>query len=252
MKQNRLLFGLIGFPLGHSFSAAWFNKKFILAGDTEKEYRLFPLQTLHDFPALLHDFPELSGLNVTIPYKEAIIPFLDEIDETARLIGAVNTIRITRASGIIRTKGFNTDAPAFLQTLSDQIPEGPALILGTGGASRAVAYALQERNRRFSFVSRKKTGAGIISYEDLTRELITEHRFIINTTPTGMYPDTDKCPTIPYQFLTADHLLYDLIYNPEVTRFMSNGNAMHARTLNGMQMFNNQAELAFNIFLGCD
>jgi shikimate dehydrogenase len=251
MKKNRLLFGLIGFPLGHSFSATWFNKKFILAGDTGKEYRLFPLQTLHEFPALLAGFPELTGLNVTIPYKEAIIPFLDEIDETARLIGAVNTIRITRANGIIRTKGFNTDAPAFLQTLSEQIPEGDALILGTGGASRAVAYALKEKNRRFSFVSRNKTRPGIITYEDLTRELIREHRFIINTTPMGMYPETDRCPSIPYQFLTADHFLYDLIYNPEVTRFMSNGNAMQARTMNGMQMFYNQAELAFNIFVGC-
>jgi shikimate dehydrogenase len=250
MGKGTQLFGLIGFPLGHSFSAGYFNEKFRLAGDSGQEYRLFPLQNLDEFPGLLAAHPELAGLNVTIPYKENIIPYLNEIDETARLIGAVNTVVIIRAKRMTITRGFNTDAPGFLHTLSDRVPAGPALILGTGGASRAVAYALHEKNTRFTFVSRAKKGPGIISYGELTRELINEHLFIINTTPAGMYPDTDQCPPIPYQFLTSGHFLYDLIYNPEETLFIQRGKAMKASTLNGMQMLINQAELSFKIFAG--
>ena len=245
-----VLFGLIGFPLGHSWSSGWFNEKFSSAGNEEKEYRLFPIENIDKFPGLLVKYPELAALNVTIPYKEKILPFLNELDETARSIGAVNTIRIIRNNGKILTKGFNTDAPGFLQTLTDRIPQGPALILGAGGAAKAVAYALKEKNIASTFVSRKKQGRGIISYQDISYDIISHHQLIINATPLGMYPDTDKFPPIPYHFISSDHYLYDLIYNPKETRFMKLGRAMKAQTRNGMQMFMNQAELSYNIFLG--
>ena len=245
-----VLFGLIGFPLGHSWSAVYFNKKFKAEGDAGKAYRLFPLKNLDEFPALLTEYPELGGLNVTIPFKEKIIPYLDELDETARLIGAVNVIKITRTNRIIHTKGFNTDAPGFLQTLTASMPGGHALILGTGGGAKAVAYAFTEKNIMFQFVSRNTRGPGIISYNDLTFDLIRNHLLIVNATPLGLYPGIGKFPPIPYQHLTGDHFLYDLIYNPEETEFMKRGKSMNARTMNGLQMLINQAELSNSIFVG--
>ena len=242
------LLGLIGFPLSHSWSPGWFNEQFRLAGDQKKEYRLFPLSNIDEFPRLIAAYPELTGLNVTIPYKEKIIPYLDELDETARLIGAVNTIRITRKNGTILTKGFNTDAPGFLQTLTDRVLQHKALILGTGGGAKAVAYSLQKKNIPFTFVSRKKVGSGIISYPDLTFNGIREHLLIINTTPLGMYPDTDQFPPIPFHYLSENHYLYDLIYNPEESEFIKKGKAMNAQAMNGLQMLINQAVLALRIF----
>ena len=242
-----MLLGLIGFPLDHSWSASYFNEKFRKEGVSDKEYRLFPLPSPDDFPALLKSHPDLTGLNVTIPFKERIIPYLDDLDETARQIGAVNTIRILLENGSIRTTGFNTDAPGFLMTL-DLVPAGNALILGTGGASKAVAYALKRKNIRFSFVSRKSNGPGIISYDELTVEVMHSNKLIINTTPVGMFPAQDQMPSIPYNFLTGDHFLYDLIYNPEETGFIKQGKLRNARTMNGMQMLINQADLAYQIF----
>jgi len=242
-----LLLGLIGFPLDHSWSATYFNEKFRKDGHPDKEYRLFPLTSPDEFPALLESYPDLTGLNVTIPFKEKIIPYLDDLDETARQIGAVNTIRIQREKGNIRTTGFNTDAAGFLRTL-DQVPAWNALILGTGGASKAVAYALKSKNIQFSFVSRKSNGPGIISYDKLTIEVMHYNKLIINTTPVGMYPNQDQIPPIPYDYLTGDHFLYDLIYNPEETGFIKQGKLRNTRTMNGMQMLINQAELAYQIF----
>ena len=250
MEKRTVLWGLIGFPLGHSWSSGWFNERFRSTGDEDKEYRLFPLENIDKFPGLLVKYPELAGLNVTIPYKEKILPFLNELDETARSVGAVNTIRIIRNNGMILTKGYNTDAPGFLQTLLDTIPQGPALILGTGGAAKAVAYALKKKSIPCTFVSRNKQGKEIISYQDLSSEIISHHQLIINATPLGMYPDTDKFPPIPYHFLSSGHCLYDLIYNPEETRFMKFGSAMKTQTRNGMQMLVNQAELSYKIFFG--
>ena len=248
MEQEKLLFGLIGFPLGHSWSAGYFNEKFRSTGEAGKEYRLFPLESLNEFQGLLAKFPALAGLNVTIPFKEKIIPYLDELDDTARSIGAVNTIRIIRKNGMILTKGFNTDAPGFLQTLSVKIPQGPALILGTGGGAKAVAHALNGKNITYTFVSRKNTGPGIVTYHDLSPDLIREHLLIINTTPLGMFPDTGKFPPIPYLHLTEAHFLYDLIYNPEETEFIRRGKAMKSQTMNGSQMLQNQADLSYRIF----
>jgi shikimate dehydrogenase len=246
------LFGLIGFPLVHSFSADYHNEKFKSAGGDCKEYRLFPLENIEGFPRLLLRYPELSGLNVTIPYKKIIIPYLDDLDDISRSTGAVNVIKITRKDGNLRTKGFNTDCLGFMQTFSDRMPPGPALILGTGGGAKAVAYALKENSIPFFFVSRKNKGYNIISYDDLTSGTIRNHPFIINSTPLGMFPDTGRFPPIPYHYLSAEHYLYDLIYNPGETEFLKRGKAMNAQTRNGMQMFLNQAELSSNLFLGTD
>jgi shikimate dehydrogenase len=242
--------GLIGYPLSHSWSADYFNEKFRNTGKKGYEYRLFPLTDIGQFPALLSNNPQLMGLNVTIPFKERIIPFLDELDPTAREIGAVNTIVIERDNGLIRTKGFNTDAGGFYITLKDQIKQCNALILGTGGASKAVAFALGKLQIPCSFVSRTKTGPNIHSYNKLTVELIYSNKLIINTTPLGMYPELTLFPDIPYQGITKDHLLYDLIYNPEETHFLKQGRYMNARTMNGRNMLINQAELAYRIFQG--
>ncbi|MCX6305751.1 MAG: shikimate dehydrogenase [Bacteroidetes bacterium] len=252
MGKGMVILGLIGFPLDHSWSPQWFQEKFRSTGNNHAEYRLFPLKNVSEFPILLAKYPELAGLNVTIPHKEKILPYLDELDATARLIGAVNTIQITRMNGIVLTKGFNTDAPGFSRTLTDHVPRGPALVLGTGGGSKAVAHVLQEKNIPHIFVSRNKTGPGIISYEDLTFEVISNHLLIINTTPVGMFPDTHLFPPIPYHMLTGAHCLYDLIYNPAETEFMKRGKTMKARAVNGMQMLVNQAELSYNIFFGKD
>jgi shikimate dehydrogenase len=248
MEQSEVLFGLIGFPLGHSWSAAWFNEKFRKTGEKGKEYRLFPLHDLCEFEALLRRFPTLSGLNVTIPYKEKIIPYLDELDETARSIGAVNTIKVNRSNGIINTIGYNTDAPGFLQTLTDTIPQSDALILGTGGAAKAIACALNIKKIPFTFVSRNKQGKGIISYQDLSVEIIQRHLLIINATPLGTFPDTNQFPPIPYNHLSSKHFLYDLTYNPPETEFLKHGHAMNTRIKNGERMLINQAELSYQIF----
>ncbi|MCX6267036.1 MAG: shikimate dehydrogenase [Bacteroidetes bacterium] len=247
-EQSTALLGLIGYPLGHSWSAGYFNEKFRSAGDAESRYALFPLENPDELPGLLEKYPKLTGLNVTTPFKETIIPFLDELDETAGLIGAVNTIKVDREHGLIHTKGFNTDTTGFLQTIKDHTPQTDALILGTGGAAKAVAYALKEKNIPFKFVSRKKKGSGIISYQDLTFDVISNHLLIINATPLGMYPTTDYFPPIPYHFLACRHCLYDLIYNPEETIFLKRGKAMKTQTFNGLQMLINQAELSYQIF----
>jgi shikimate dehydrogenase len=249
MNRGEMLFGLIGFPLHHSWSATYFNDKFSRDGDIDKEYRLFPLESISEFHEFLRRNPTLSGLNVTIPYKVKIIPYLDALDETARLIGAVNTIMILRDKERILTKGYNTDAAGFFQTINDQTIEGPALILGTGGAAKAVAHALNMKNIRFTFVSRQPLTPSVISYAELTKAMMESHPFIINTTPLGMHPDTGSCPPVPYHFLTAGHFLYDLVYNPVETEFLKRGKSMNAVTRNGLQMLINQAELSLRIFL---
>ena len=224
VKETDLtLYGLIGFPLGHSWSAEWFNERFRRTGDFHKSYHLYPLEDIREFPGLLHSQPLLGGLNVTIPYKEQVIPLLDELDPEARAIGAVNTIRIYRVSGKPVTKGFNTDAPGFLQTLTPAMTSGRALVLGTGGASRAVAHALAGEAVPVTFVSRLKKGPGIISCQELTKEVMESHPLIVNATPIGMYPEIDDYPPIPYHFLNEGHFLYDLVYNPEITGFIKQG-----------------------------
>ena len=248
METGKNMLGLIGYPLGHSWSAVWFNEKFRKEGEVNWSYHLFPLTTILELPSLIVSIPELTGLNVTIPYKEQIIPLLDELDPVALEIGAVNTVCITRTGGRIHTKGYNTDAEGFLQTLPAGISAIRALILGTGGASKAVAWGLKLKGIPFSFVSREKTGTGILSYRNLTEEVVSGHHLIINTTPMGMFPTIEQYPPIPYHLLTGNHFLYDLVYNPGETMFLKMGKERHTGTCNGMEMLITQAELAWNIF----
>ncbi len=246
------LFGLIGYPLSHSFSKKYFNEKFVREGmDSTHYYELFPIEKMDVFPQLLKDNPQLVGLNVTIPYKQQVTSFLDDISEEARAMGAVNTIVVKNG----RTIGYNTDVFGFEVSLFNKLEEAEidpsaALILGTGGAAKAVAYVLQKRNIPFYFVSRNARKRNILGYGDLTQKIIEDHPLIINTTPLGMYPKIDTLPDIPYQFLGENHLLFDLVYNPEETAFLKRGIEQNASTLNGLEMLHLQAEKAWSIWTG--
>jgi shikimate dehydrogenase len=237
------VFGIIGYPLSHSFSPAYFKKKFE-AGHIDAAYNAFPLGNIEELPALLEKNNKLHGLNVTIPYKESVIKYLDETDVMAGTIGAVNCIAIK--SG--RTKGYNTDVIGFEKSLAPllQSHHRHAFILGTGGASKAVAFVLNKLGISFQKVSRELTGA--LHYDDITPELIKHHTLIINTTPLGMYPNTDTFPKLPYEAIGRQHLLYDLIYNPEETKFLSLGEKQGAVIKNGFEMLEIQAEESWRIW----
>lgn len=236
------LFGLIGFPLAHSFSEKYFSEKFKKENITDCRFKNFPLRTIEEFPALIRNEPALCGLNVTIPYKESVIKYLDDLDEDAKKIGAVNCIKISQ-----KLTGYNTDSFAFEQSLKPLLkPEHrQALILGTGGAAKAVSFILDGAKIRFRFVSRTK---GDFSYSELNRQILSDSLLIINTTPLGMFPETNACPDIPYQFLTPRHLLYDLIYNPEETLFLKKGKEKGTQIKNGLEMFRLQAEKTWEIW----
>ena len=240
------LYGLIGFPLTHSFSKKYFTEKFQRENITDSNYENFPLLSLDEFPGLIHSHPELKGLNVTIPYKEQMLKFLDEIDEAAKEIGAVNTIKI--ADG--KLKGFNTDYLGFMQSIIKILEphHSHALILGTGGSSKAVGYGLKKMGIDFHYVSRNPEQLEELNYSELDKDAIRSHKLIINTTPLGMFPDVDQCPPISYEFLTASHLLYDLIYNPEETLFLKKGKEQMAKTENGLEMLQLQAERSWEIW----
>ncbi len=240
------IYGLIGFPLSHSFSPAYFRKKFA-EQHTDAVYDTFPLTSIDQFPGLLTEHPGICGLNVTIPYKEAIIPFLHEIDSVAHSVGAVNCINLK--DGI--RKGYNTDVAGFEQSLIPilESQHTQALILGTGGSSKAVAYVLKQLGIPFHKVSRTAED-GCITYAQLTADVIAQHTLIINTTPLGMYPNIDAAPAIPYHALTTHHLLYDLIYNPEETKFLAEGKKYGAAVKNGFEMLQLQAEAAWDIWTG--
>src|SRR5688572_903802 len=221
-------FGLIGFPLTHSFSQKYFSEKFKRESISDAEFKNFPLENINDFPALIKSHPSLCGLSVTIPYKEDIIKFLDKRDAFAKAIGAVNCIKVGPIS-VDRPPtlfGFNTDVYGFEKSLKPLLKKNynNALVLGTGGAAKAVAYVLQNLGIAYSFVSRnQQPAASSSSYSDLNKEIISAHTLIINTTPLGMFPHIDSCPSIPYEHLTEKHLLYDLVYNPEETLFLRKG-----------------------------
>ncbi|MCS6794783.1 MAG: shikimate dehydrogenase [Raineya sp.] len=238
--------GLIGYPLTHSFSKKYFEEKFVRENLTNYCYDLYPLQNIGEFPQILKQNPELIGLNVTIPYKEKIIPFLDEISENTQKIGAVNTIALQKGKKI----GYNTDYEGFLKSLQnflDGYVPTQALILGTGGASKAVQAVLQHLQIPFQVVSRNKNPQNL-TYNELSAEIIMQTQLIINTTPLGMYPDTHTYPPIPYESITENHFLYDLVYNPETTLFLQKGKEQKAHTKNGLEMLSLQAEAAWNIW----
>lgn len=237
-------YGLIGKPLTHSFSPDFFREKFRREG-IDAAYTAYPLETIDAFPELLRAHPELAGLNVTIPYKTAVIPFLDQVSEAAGKIGAVNCIRIEDGKCL----GYNTDWAAFTDSLAPLLKpyHRQALILGNGGAAKAVAFGLQQLNIPFRIVSRGHD-SNALSYRDVTPQLLQTHYLLINTTPLGMYPDEDRMPELPYYQLTSRHLLYDLIYNPAKTKFLQAGEAQGATTCNGLEMLQLQAEASWRIW----
>ena len=242
------MYGLIGKKIGHSFSADFFNKKF-KEEKIPETYNLFPLANINELPDLLLNHPDLKGLNVTIPYKQEVIPFLSHISEEAAEIGAINVIKIERIDNEISLSGFNSDAIGFQESLIPLLNKDiqKALVLGTGGASKAVVYILKKLNIHPTLVSRNPK-MGQLGYNDLNEKIIKENLLIVNTTPLGMFPDTDDYPPIPYQFLTKNHICYDVIYNPEMTQFMIKSNKMGAKVKNGLEMLRLQAIAAWDIW----
>lgn len=238
-------YALVGKNIAYSFSRNYFKEKFKREGITNSQYINFDIQSLEQLPELLLTTPNVKGLNVTIPYKREIIPFLQAIDPTAEAIGAVNTIKIT-PQGLI---GFNTDCYGFSESLRPLLHphHTQALILGTGGASGAVAYALKQLGIGYRFVSRTPR-EGQLSYNQLTPEILQTHQLIINCTPLGTYPTVDEYPPIPYQYITSAHLLYDLIYNPPQTAFLAQGVQRGATTTNGQRMLELQAEKSWELW----
>ena len=245
MKQ----YGLIGKTLSHSFSKKYFEEKF-KRENINAVYENFELNDISQVEGLFSIHSNLCGLNVTIPYKEQIIPYLDEIDEQAQKIGAVNTIYIDKEIG--KMKGYNTDVYGFKQSLKPFLENQHqrALILGTGGASKAVAYVLNELGITTAFVSRTPQSENQLSYDELNENILASFLLIVNTTPLGTFPNVDEKPTINYDAITPNHLLYDLVYNPAETAFLKEGKKRGALTINGEQMLQLQAEKAWEIWGG--
>ncbi len=238
-------YGLAGRNIAHSFSPAYFKNKFQREG-IKADYLLFDIETVDEIKSILKAHPTLKGFNVTIPYKKEIIPLLNRLSPEAKAVGAVNTVKITKAG----LEGFNTDVAGFRASfkplVEDRLPL-KALVLGTGGASKAVAFVLEELSIPYQLVSRVKY-KNTITYSDIGKSLLKDYHIIINTTPLGMYPDIDKAPDIPYHHLSKQHILYDLIYNPEETLFLKEGIRAGATTKNGLEMLHFQAEASWQIW----
>ncbi|HPH86565.1 MAG TPA: shikimate dehydrogenase [Ferruginibacter sp.] len=240
-------FGLIGYPLGHSFSKKYFTEKFEQEGLADCRFELFPLQHIDQYPALLQREPSLKGLAVTIPHKQSVMPYLASIDEAARKIGAVNCIKINNGTCI----GYNTDVIGFERSFSPLLEYNhtKALVLGTGGASKAVQFVLNKMGMSFLLVSRNPgEGNGYIGYKDITKDTLDEYTVIINCSPAGMIPHEDTEPDLPYFFISKKHLLYDLVYKPAQTRFLEHGFRQGAIIKNGYEMLIIQAEENWTIW----
>ena len=235
-------YGLIGYPLGHSFSISYFNQKF-KDEDIDAVYENYEIPTIDALSEVLDMNPELCGLNVTIPYKEKVLPYLDSISPEARAIGAVNVIRVTHQGKEIKLKGYNSDVIGFTKSIEPMLDKKwhqKALILGTGGASKAVDYGLRNLGLDTVFVSRYEK-PGTICYQNITPDIVKEYNVIVNCTPVGMYPKTEECPNLPYEAMDSHTILYDLIYNPDETLFMKRGAQHGALTKNGLEMLLLQA-----------
>ena len=246
-----ILYGIIGSPLTHSFSKEYFRNKFRKEGITDSEYRNFQLNSIYELPELVDSHPQLVGLNVTVPYKEEVLSFLNEIHPEAKEIGAVNTIKITRGGSGFKMKGYNTDAYGFRSSLLSELKvekHMKALVLGSGGASKAVYYALNKMGFKVFIISRTKNTEGYLAYSDLSEAFMNEIQLVVNTTPLGMYPEIEKLPAIPYQFLGSEHILFDLIYNPAKTLFLTMGEEQGTKIINGLQMLHQQAEKSWSIW----
>ncbi len=242
-------YGLIGYPLQHSFSKNYFNEKFTNEG-IEAVYENFEIPSIDLFPTILAEEPYLRGLNVTIPYKQQVMNYLDEISEEARAIGAVNVVRITRSKhGKVHLKGFNSDVIGFMRSIEGLLEphHRKALILGTGGASKAIRYGLERLGLDYRFVSRTPR-PDVLTYEQITPEMVQKYEVIVNCTPCGMYPHTEEAPPLPYSALTERNLLYDLIYNPDQTLFLRRGAEVGAVTKNGLEMLLLQAEAGWEFW----
>jgi shikimate dehydrogenase len=247
------LYGLIGYPLEHSFSESYFKEKFLREGIKNYSYENMEIPCLYDFidSVKTDNYPNFEGFNVTMPYKEKIIPYLDVLDDTAKEIGAVNTVTIKRQNGIIILKGYNTDAIGFEQSLFENLENNriKALILGTGGASKAVAYVLRKHNIEYSIISRQKRDKeGYLTYKEINTSLLSSHKLIINATPLGMYPNIGEMPPIDIQQITNQHIVFDLIYNPSQTLLLSNCQIKGAKIINGFDMLCYQAQESWRIW----
>lgn len=244
------LYGLIGNPLTHSYSAKYFSRKFELENIKDCQYHLFQLENENEIPELILKHSGLLGLNVTIPFKQKIIKYLDEISDMAGKCGAVNCIKIDRKSEKPYLTGYNTDVDAFQQSVQPLLKPGHknALILGTGGGALAVGLALAQLGIRFTFVTRNPVGKNQIGYEKIDQRKIEQNHIIIQATPVGMFPNTDQLPDLPYEHLSPDHLLFDLVYNPEETLFLRKGKEKGTQVKNGLEMLHLQAEKSWEIW----
>lgn len=246
-------YGLIGYPLSHSFSKKYFSEKFEREGILNARYELFPLENIQELPALLSKYPDLRGLNVTIPYKESVIPFLDELAETAREVGAVNCIKVLENQRLI---GYNTDVLGFEKSVFKwntwNAETDTALILGTGGAAKAVAYVLKKRNISFKFVSRNPKSEQEIGYEALTTyhaTFTTQHlTLLVNATPVGTFPGVEEMPPVPTELFKPGMFVYEMIYNPAETLLLQHAKARGCQVKNGLEMLELQAEASWEIW----
>lgn len=249
MQRKKAIYGLIGFPLGHSFSQTYFNQKFE-SESIDASYENFEIEDIGELMEIFAEFPELSGLNVTIPYKQQVIPYMDEMDSVAAEIGAVNVIKIIRdKNGDFKLKGYNSDIIGFSDSIAPLLKphHKKALVLGTGGASKAIMLGLKNLGLEPTLVSRTPKDS-VLTYEQLDKEIMDSHTVIVNTTPVGMYPNVENAPEIPYNLLGKNHLCYDLIYNPDETEFMKRSQAAGATVKNGLEMLLLQAFASWNIW----
>ena len=244
------IYGLIGYPLGHSFSISYHNQRFADEGINAK-YLNFEIPSIDELPQVLGSNPDLKGLNVTIPYKEKVLPFLDFISPEARAIGAVNVIRVVHEGKKISLRGYNSDVIGFTQSIEPMLEDyhKKALILGTGGASKAVEYGLRSLGLECVHVSRYEK-SGTIQYASITPDVVHEYNVIVNCTPVGMFPHTEECPQLPYEALDERNILYDLLYNPDETLFMKRGAEQGATVKNGLEMLLLQAFASWEFWQG--
>lgn len=241
--------GLIGFPLGHSFSKKYYDLKFEKEEINNVQYNLYPIDQITQFPSLYENDESVIGFNVTIPYKQDVIPYLNDLSIEARDIHAVNCITVKKINGKVILKGHNTDAYGFYESIKPLLQEHhtKALVLGNGGAAKAVIYSLKRLGITYKIISRSKKN-GDLTYTEITPEIIKEHKIIINCSPVGTYPKIDESPEIPYEGISSKHLLYDLVYNPEQTQFLRKGSEKGAITKNGYEMLVLQAEKNWEIW----
>ncbi|WP_046744209.1 shikimate dehydrogenase family protein [Kordia zhangzhouensis] len=247
LKTYKTLFGLLGKHIAYSFSRGYFSDKFKKLNRDDHFYTNFDIPSIEKFPQLISEYSNLKGMNVTIPYKEAVIPYLDNLHKKAKKIGAVNTIKIKKDGSL---KGYNTDCYGFKKSIKPYLEKHhtKALILGTGGASKAIAFVFEELGIDYQYVSRKPKNTQTISYQDLSEKIMKSHPVIVNCTPLGTFPKIDDCPDIPYKYVSKDFLLFDLIYNPSETTFLKLGRLQGAQIVNGYKMLEYQAEKAWKIW----